>query len=153
MAKWEQWVPGFLFKKVLIYIFRGSHQRSSLKKVFIKRKTCNFIKKRFQHRCFPVKFAKTLRTPFLKNICERLLLCFLKLTLYSVIIPEIPLFKRILFLVHINPWCLKYNATHCLLHYIFNKVKYPAHSQIEKNCFHWELFEMFLGFPFFRDYK
>ena len=25
---------------------------------------CNFIKKRFQHRCFPVKFAKFLRTPF-----------------------------------------------------------------------------------------
>ena len=24
--------------------------------------------------CFPVKFAKFLRTPFLKNICERLLL-------------------------------------------------------------------------------
>ena len=27
-------------------------------------KTCNFIKKRLQHRCFPVKFAKFLRTPF-----------------------------------------------------------------------------------------
>ena len=25
---------------------------------------CNFIKKRLQHRCFPVKFAKYLRTPF-----------------------------------------------------------------------------------------
>ena len=29
------------------------------------KKTCNFIKKRLQHRCFPVNFA---------NICERLLL-------------------------------------------------------------------------------
>ena len=28
---------------------------------------CNFIKKRLQHRCFPVKLAKFLRTPFLKN--------------------------------------------------------------------------------------
>ena len=28
----------------------------------------------FQHRCFPVKFAKFLRTAILKNICERLLL-------------------------------------------------------------------------------
>ena len=27
-------------------------------------KVCNFIKKRLQHRCFPVKFAKFLRTPF-----------------------------------------------------------------------------------------
>ena len=26
--------------------------------------SCNFIKKWLQHRCFPVKFAKFLRTPF-----------------------------------------------------------------------------------------
>ena len=25
---------------------------------------CNFIKKRLQHRCFPMKFTKSLRTPF-----------------------------------------------------------------------------------------
>ena len=31
----------------------------------------NFIKKRLQHRCFPVKFAKFSRTPILKNICKR----------------------------------------------------------------------------------
>ena len=35
---------------------------------------CNFIKKRLQNRCFPVKFAKFLRTSFLRDICERLLL-------------------------------------------------------------------------------
>ena len=35
---------------------------------------CNFIKKRLQQRCFPVNIAKFLRTPILKNICERLLL-------------------------------------------------------------------------------
>ena len=29
--------------------------------------------KRLQHRCFPVDFAKFLRTPIVKNICERLL--------------------------------------------------------------------------------
>ena len=29
----------------------------------------NFIKTRFQHRCFSVKFAKILRAPILKNIC------------------------------------------------------------------------------------
>ena len=34
----------------------------------------NFIKKRLQHWCFPVKFAKSLRTPILKNICQRLIL-------------------------------------------------------------------------------
>ena len=35
---------------------------------------CNFIKKRLQHRRFPVNIAKFLRRPNLKNICERLLL-------------------------------------------------------------------------------
>ena len=37
-------------------------------------KACNFITKKVQHRCFPVRFAKFLRIPILKNICERLLL-------------------------------------------------------------------------------
>ena len=36
--------------------------------------TCNFIRKRLQHRRFPVNFAKFLKTPILKSICERLLL-------------------------------------------------------------------------------
>ena len=30
-------------------------------------KACNSIKKRFQHNCFPVKFAKYLRTSFFKE--------------------------------------------------------------------------------------
>ena len=34
----------------------------------------NFIKKRLQHRCFPVKFAKFIGAPVLKDICELLLL-------------------------------------------------------------------------------
>ena len=32
------------------------------------------IKKSLQHRCFPVNIAKVLRTPILKNVCERLFL-------------------------------------------------------------------------------
>ena len=36
----------------------------------------NFIKKKLQHRFFPLKFMQFLRTPILKNICERLLLFF-----------------------------------------------------------------------------
>ena len=38
---------------------------------------CNFMKKRLQHRSFPVNFAKSLRISILKSICERLLLDFL----------------------------------------------------------------------------
>ena len=39
-------------------------------------KVCYFIKQRLQHSYFLVKFAKCLRTPILKNICERMLLQF-----------------------------------------------------------------------------
>ena len=34
-------------------------------------KACNFIKRRLQHKCFPVKFAKCLRVPFLQNLFSR----------------------------------------------------------------------------------
>ena len=36
---------------------------------------CNFIKKKMQHRCFTVKFAKFLRAPFLQNTSGG---CFLR---------------------------------------------------------------------------
>ena len=36
-------------------------------------KACNFIKRRLQHKCFPVKFAKCLRVPFLQNLFSRVL--------------------------------------------------------------------------------
>ena len=47
--------------------FTGKHLCESL--VFNK-----VVKKRLWHRCFPVNFAKFLRTPFLQNTSERLLL-------------------------------------------------------------------------------
>ena len=101
--------------------FTGKHMHCSL--FLIRLKTCNFIKRRLQHRCFPVKFAKILRTPILENICERLLLIaemfrkfsgkqpsepFLRLTLqlcpkkYSIMM----IFLRILwnFLGHFLKW-------------------------------------------------
>ena len=73
---------------------RSSHRRCSIKKVVFKisetsqENPCveaffnkvagldpaSFLKKKLQHKCFPVKFAKLLRTPILKNICKRLLL-------------------------------------------------------------------------------
>ena len=39
-------------------------------------KACNFIKKRLQHRCFPMNISKLLRTTILKNNSKRLLQCF-----------------------------------------------------------------------------
>ena len=44
---------------------------------------CNFIKKKLQHRYFPVIVAKFLRIPISKNICERLLLFIQKLLKYK----------------------------------------------------------------------
>ena len=41
-------------------------------------KHATWLKKRLQHRCFSVNFANFSRTPFLKNICEQLLLKFFK---------------------------------------------------------------------------
>ena len=43
-------------------------QKQSLADIFQNRcQARNFIKKRLQHRCFPIKFTKSLRTPFLQN--------------------------------------------------------------------------------------
>ena len=64
-------------------ISRSSHQRCSIKQVCLKisrnsqENTCarvSFLLRRFWHRCFPVNFAKCLRTHFLQNTSGRLLL-------------------------------------------------------------------------------
>ena len=60
-------------------IFKGRHLCWSL---FFNKvgglQACNFIKKRLQHSCFPVKIAKFLKTPILKNIYKWVLLSFRK---------------------------------------------------------------------------
>ena len=64
---------GDVMKKFIIFI--GKHQCWSLFSINLQ--ACNFIKKRLQHRCFPLHVRKFLRTPILKNISERLLLIIL----------------------------------------------------------------------------
>ena len=50
---------------------------------FVKGSRCarpaTLLKKSLWHRCFPVNFAKFLRTPFLQNTSGRLLLIFIKI--------------------------------------------------------------------------
>ena len=74
-------------------IFRSSHRRCSMKKAILKHfaifagkqlcrllffnkvechQTCNFIKKRLQHRYFLANIGKFIRRPTLKNISKRL---------------------------------------------------------------------------------
>ena len=52
-------------KQILIFLETVVHRCFS-KQVFLK--TCNFVKKRLQQRCFPVKFAKFLRKSFFHRI-------------------------------------------------------------------------------------
>ena len=54
--------------------FTGKHLCWSLFVIKLQFFSLQFFKKRLQHKCFPVKFEKLLRTPILKNICKRLLL-------------------------------------------------------------------------------
>ena len=52
---------GDVMKKFIIFI--GKHQCWSLFSINLQ--ACNFIKKRLQHRCFPLNITKFLRTPSL----------------------------------------------------------------------------------------
>ena len=69
--------------------FRSSHRRCSIKNAVLKNfaiftrkhlrwslRPVTLLKNGLQHRCFPVNIVKILRTPILKNICERLFLYF-----------------------------------------------------------------------------
>ena len=47
--------------------FTGKHVLESLFNKIAALRACNFTKKRLQRRCFPMKFAKSLRTSFLQN--------------------------------------------------------------------------------------
>ena len=53
-------------------------RKSNVHKTFISCRPQVLLKKRLWHRCFPVNFAKFLRTSFLQNTSGRLLLFFFK---------------------------------------------------------------------------
>ena len=67
----QKQLPEVFYKKAVLKnfaIFTGKYLCWSL--FLIKLQACNFIKKRFQHRCLPVNIAKFLKTANLKNICR-----------------------------------------------------------------------------------
>ena len=80
--------PEVFYKKAVLKnfsILTGRHLCWSLFfNQFVVLQVCNFIKKRFQHRCFSVNIAKFLKTHILKKICERLLLNNVKPNFSSV---------------------------------------------------------------------
>ena len=90
-------------------ICRSSHRRCSLRKGVLRNfvkftgkhvcqsllfnkvaglRSATLLKKKLWHRCFPMNFAKFLRTPLLRNISGRLLMC---LTFHSIQYHEINL--------------------------------------------------------------
>ena len=48
-------------------------------------KASNFVEKRLQPGCFPVKLGKLLRAPILKNICEQQLLYCIDFTFIKLV--------------------------------------------------------------------
>ena len=70
--------PETVCKKLFSYKFRNIYRKTPVLRFrFIKvvgLLVCNLIKKRLQHRSFPVSNAKFPRVPILKDIRERLLL-------------------------------------------------------------------------------
>ena len=54
--------------------FHNIHRKMLVLESLFNKVAWKFIKKRLQHRCFPVNISKFVRTPILKNICERILL-------------------------------------------------------------------------------
>ena len=81
IVKWKNRPEEDFSQKIdgLLIVFRSSHQRCSVKKgvlrSFAKFTGKHLCAETLSHRCFPVNFVKFLRTPFLQNTPERLLLC------------------------------------------------------------------------------
>ena len=71
----QQQLPEVFYKKAVLKISQFLQQSTCVGNKVATLQACSFIKKRLQHRFFPVNIAKLLRTPIiLKNNCEPLLL-------------------------------------------------------------------------------
>ena len=76
MFQFQKQSPDVFYRKSCSKKFRNIHRKTSV----LGFKTCNFLKKRLQHRCFSMNVAKFLRILVLIKICKQLLLPFLLLT-------------------------------------------------------------------------
>ena len=74
--------PEVFCKKGALRNFTKSTGKHLCQSLFLNKvaslRPATLLKKRLWYRCFPVDFAKFLRTPFLQNACGRLLLIFTK---------------------------------------------------------------------------
>ena len=87
--QWSMWaIQGSIRTR-----YRSSHQRCSVRKGFVRnfaKVTGKHLCQKLRYRCFPVNFAKFLRTPFLQNTSGRL---FLQMLLCLVINSVICMFS------------------------------------------------------------
>ena len=68
----------------------------------------NFVKKRLQHRYFPVNVTKFLRTAILKNTCEWLLLFMLNVVVILIWLPFLLIIAMICWFKLANAWKLAF---------------------------------------------
>ena len=70
--------PEMCYKKGVLKIFCKIHRKTPVSESLFNKvarlRPATLIKKKLWHKCFPVNFAKFLRTPFLQNTPWRLLL-------------------------------------------------------------------------------
>ena len=67
---WKSIMNRCSIEKLFLEILQYSQEDACVENAGLQ--SCNFVKKRLRHRCFPVNIAKFLRKPILKNLCERL---------------------------------------------------------------------------------
>ena len=95
------------------------------------------VKKRLWHRCFPVNFAKVLRTPFLQNTSRRLLLNwvhpYLQLSINIFSMNKIPGKYCVVEICFF--WDISFNSFHlCLKHSTSASVKIVSKWKIKFFC-------------------
>ena len=73
-AKLQKQPPEVFYKKVILKNFTKFTGKQHLCQSLLLNKVAGLRPKRLCHRCFPVNFAKFLRTPFLQNTFGQLLL-------------------------------------------------------------------------------
>ena len=84
LSQFQKQPPEVFYRKKCPSKFLNIHRKTPVQGSAFNRviafKTCNFIKKRLQHRCFPANIAKNFRNTYFEEICEQLLLTVLLLT-------------------------------------------------------------------------
>ena len=73
-----------ILKKVAKFLGKQAPMLQSLFNGVAGPEACGFIKERLQYRCFPVNFAKFLRTRFFTEQLQWLLLIILNYTIYGI---------------------------------------------------------------------